>query len=359
MTRKLFRPGGEFGVRDLGGDRYQMNISLPKDDDGRLARECPDEACSPGYFKVTPGTGITDHQNQAFCPYCRSAAEPNDFGTKEQQRYAKDLVMREVQRNLNGVIKDTLGLGSNGRRKLGDGLISLEMSLKESPLPHVRRPFEDEVRRDVICPHCTLDQTVFGLAVWCADCGADIFLGHIDAEIAVTRQMLEDVQRRRELLGKRVAAKDLENCLEDGVSLFEAAMRALVRRGLKERGGSTDDVERRMSKLGNAFQNIDRMRQQMADLFAVSVPDDGPWQVLAAAFEKRHPIAHNLGVVDRKYLERAQAAERHGREVRITAADIEQMLLAISESISFAHSALFRLPEGSTDALTCAVPLES
>jgi hypothetical protein len=57
MTRKLFRPGGDFGVRELGGDRYQMNISLPKDGDGRLARECPDEACSPGYFKVTPGTG--------------------------------------------------------------------------------------------------------------------------------------------------------------------------------------------------------------------------------------------------------------------------------------------------------------
>jgi hypothetical protein len=339
--RKLFQPGGDLGVQDLGDNRYRMNISVPRDLDGRMARECPDADCSPGYFKVTPGTGITGGQMQAYCPYCRHAAEPNDFATEEQQRYAKDLVMREVQRNLNGVIKDALGLGANGRRKFGGGFISMEMSLKESPLPHVRRPFEDDVRRDVICPHCTLDQTVFGLAVWCVDCGNDIFLSHINAEIAVTRQMLGDVQRRGELLGKRVAVKDLENCLEDGVSIFEAAMRALVRRALKERGTPAEDVERQLTKLGNAFQNIARTRLQMADLFAVAIPENGIWGLLAAAFEKRHPITHNLGVVDRKYLERAQAAERHGREVRIVATEIEQMLTALSEAIGFVHGALF------------------
>lgn len=96
--RKLFQPGGDLGVQDLGGDRYRMNISVPRDLDGRMARECPDADCSPGYFKVKPGTGITGRQLQAYCPYCRHAAEPNDFATEEQQRYAKDLVMREVPR---------------------------------------------------------------------------------------------------------------------------------------------------------------------------------------------------------------------------------------------------------------------
>ena len=339
--RKLLQSGGELGVKYLGGDRYQMNIAMPRDLDGRVARECPDDQCSPGYFKVTPGTGITEGHVQAYCPYCRHPGEPNDFATQEQQRYAKDLVMREVQKNLNGVIKDAFGLGSNGRRKFGGGLVSMEMSLKESPLPHVRRPFEDDVRRDVICPHCTLDQTVFGLAVWCADCGTDIFLSHIDAEIAVTRQMLGDVQRRGEALGKRVAAKDLENCLEDGVSIFEAAMRALVRRALKDKGGTGEEVERQLTKLGNAFQNIGRTRQQMAELFAITVPEDDTWRALAVSFEKRHPITHNLGVVDRKYLERAKAAERHGREVRIVATEIEHMLIAIGDAIKFVYEALF------------------
>lgn len=134
--------------------------------------------------------------------------------------------------------------------------------------------------------------------------------------------------------------------MEDTVSLFEAAMRALVRRGLTEKGGSAEDVERRISKLGNAFQNIARVRHHMAEIFALSVPEDEHWPVLAATFEKRHPIAHNLGVVDRKYLERAQAAERQGREVRITKSEIDQALGATLEALTFVHSALFPSSKG-------------
>ncbi|SFN31122.1 hypothetical protein [Dokdonella immobilis] len=345
MNRRLFRPGGELDVRSRGNNRYEMNISLPNDADGRRSRECPDKRCSPGYFKVTPGTGITENHTQAFCPYCRHTDEPGEFRTEEQMRYAKDLVMREAHKSVRGLIKDAFGLGSSGRRKLGGGLISIEMSLKESPLPHVRRPFEEEVRRDVVCPRCTLDQTVFGLAVWCADCGADIFMSHVDAEIAVTRKMLGDFDRRRELLGKRVAAKDLENCLEDCVSLFEAAMRALARRGLKRDDCSEEDIEKKMQTLGNAFQSIDRTRLKLAELFALSIPEGGPWVALAAVFEKRHPITHNLGVVDRKYLKRAKAAEQQGREIRVTAAEVEQTLTAIRKAIAFVHIALFSSPE--------------
>jgi len=267
-------------------------------------------------------------------------------------RYAKDLVMRDVRKGLVGVIQDSLGLDSNGKRKFGGGFFSMEMSLKQSPLPHVRRPIEEEVRRDVVCPHCELDQTVFGLAFWCADCGADIFLSHVNAEVAVIRQMLDDVERRSELLGKRVAAKDLENCLEDGVSLFEAAIRVLVRRRLEEVGGSVEEIERRLAKLGNAFQNIARTRQHMVDLFDLTLPEEGAWLMLSEAFEKRHPIAHNLGVVDRKYLERAQAAEQHGRELRITPDEIQEMLAAISDALGLVHAALFTVataPDHTTD----------
>ena len=36
-----------------------MNVPLPEDADGRLARACPHDDCSPGYLKVKPGTGLT------------------------------------------------------------------------------------------------------------------------------------------------------------------------------------------------------------------------------------------------------------------------------------------------------------
>lgn len=343
MTRKLFRPGGPLGIQDLGNHQYRMNISLPHDQDGRIARECQRSGCSPAYFKVRPGTGLTG-MTVAYCPYCRHDSAPNDFATREQVRYAKDLAVREAHKGLDGIVKDALGIGSSGKRTFGGGMLSMTMTYKPGTLPSVRRPFEDEVRRDVVCPHCALDHTVFGLATWCSDCGEDIFLTHVQAELAVTRSMVGDMERRRVALGPRVAAKDLENCLEDAVSLFEAAMKALSRRWLASTGASEEAVEARLRKLGNGYQNIARTKELIPDVLGIDVPPGVDWDRLGGAFEKRHPITHNLGVVDRKYLERSQSHDRHGREVRITASEVQSLLDDVMAAVSATHAARFGSP---------------
>ena len=341
MSRKLFQAGGPLNMEDLGGDQSRASITLPHDEDGRTARACPDEDCLPGTFKVKPGTGITGGQALAYCPYCRHAEAPEQFATKEQQRYAKDMVMREVQRGMDGMIRDAFGLGASGKKTLGGGLISMEISLKSSPLPHVQPPAEEEVRRDVVCPSCGLDHTVFGLATWCADCGTDIFLTHVVTELAVVRSMVSDSARRRETLGRRVAARDHENCREDAVSIFEAAMKALARRHLAANGLAPEEVDARLKKLGNTFQNITRTGEVLRDQLGLAAVLGVPWDELRAAFEKRHPITHNLGVVDRKYLERAQATDREGREVGITAAEVNTTLDQVLAALSAVHGQLF------------------
>ena len=150
--------------------------------------------------------------------------------------------------------------------------------------------------------------------------------------------MLNDIGRREQDLGRRVSAKDLENCLEDSVSLFEAASKAVTRRALKQRGDDSEAVEVNLKKVGNSFQNVDRSREQLKKLFGYETTNRAIWDRLGSSFEKRHPVTHNLGVVDKKYLERAQQAEREGREVRITEAEIESLLKDIFQVISELHS---------------------
>lgn len=340
MTKRLFSEGGPHNVKSLGNDQYQMSITIPKDGDGRVARECPNSLCSPAYFKITPGTGITEGQEFAYCPYCNHKAEPSDFTTQEQIRYAKDIALKEAQGGIDSMITDALGLGPSGKKKIGGGFISMEMSYKPGTPSHVRRPYEDDVRRDVVCPHCTLDQTVFGLATWCSDCGKDIFLTHVSAEIAVTQRMLKDVGRREKDLGKRVAAKDLENCIEDAVSIFEASVKALVRRAFTEGGDDPSTVDTKMKKIGNSFQSAERSKEQLLKLFGYAPTQTDIWERLGVCFEKRHPVTHNLGVVDRKYLERAQQAEREGREVRISEKEVAVLLEDIYSAISDIHHTL-------------------
>lgn len=80
--------------------------------------------------------------------------------------------------------------------------------------------------------------------------------------------MLGDIPQREELLGKRVASKDLENCLEDAVSIFEASMKAMIKRALREKGSSSEEIEGHLKKLGNSFQNISRTKELLGTCLA-------------------------------------------------------------------------------------------
>lgn len=179
-----------------------MSIQLPCDAMGMTARECSDQACSPGAFKVKNGTGITGGQEKAYCPYCRRDEQPDEFVTKEQERYIRDIVTDQAAEGIERMVRDTFGLGISGRKRIDAGMLSLEMSMKPSHRSPVRRPWEEQLRRDVTCPHCTLEHAVYGLATWCPDCGADILNVHVEAEYQVIRTMLNDVERRNRVTGR-------------------------------------------------------------------------------------------------------------------------------------------------------------
>lgn len=169
MSKPLFRSGGPLNIRRVSGDRYTANITLSPDEDGLLARSCADSACAPGYFKVKTGTGITTGQERAYCPYCAKPAPLNDFATPAQIEYAKALMLEEAKDGVNRLVKDSMGLDANGRRQLSSGFISMEMRFEPLRKRHVNRPVEEELRRDLTCPHCGLVHAVFGLAFTCPD----------------------------------------------------------------------------------------------------------------------------------------------------------------------------------------------
>jgi hypothetical protein len=344
MSFELFHEGGSLNAKKTGQDQYSLNVTIPKDEDGRAARECPNQDCSPGYFKVTPGTGITGGQTIAYCPYCQRAAEPSDFHTKEQIRYAKDLVAREAKISIERAMREALGLGSGGKRRLVDGLISVDMEIKSSPPAHVWRPSEDILQRDLVCPHCTLDHSVYGFAIWCPDCGKDIFTTHIRGEIHVIESIIGDVDRRKQELGKRVAARDLENALEDLVSIFEATLKMEIRRYRKAKGDSDADIDAVMKKIGSRLQSVSNavtIASEFCDgasLFAAGSADESK---LDRVFQKRHPITHNLGVVDRKYIERVRSGEAEGTEVRVEKNEILETAQVTYSVLSEFHSKLF------------------
>jgi hypothetical protein len=345
VSGRLFEDGGPHNIRNIGNDRFEMSIKMPADDDGLVGRECPNAGCSPAYFKVKPGTGITANQSVSYCPYCDHAAEPGSFLTRAQLEYMNKIVLQETHRGVSRMLEKALGLGPSRKKTFGGGLVKMELSYKPGPLPYVRPPVEAELRRDVRCPNCGLDHSVFGLATWCPDCGRDIFAVHVQKEFDVIRSVLGDLGRRREALGPRVAAGDVENALEDTVSIFEASIRAIVRRRLKADGLTAEAVEDVFRKsVGNRFQNPGLVAEFVGerfglDLFAVVSPHNK--DEFCRTFEKRHPITHNLGIVDRRYLQKTGSGEVEGTDVRVSSEDILRALDTASKLIESLNSRLF------------------
>lgn len=328
MNDSLIRKGGPHNVRQIG-DKYYMDIAIPEGPDGLIGRECPNQLCSPGYFKVKKGTGITEGQTEAFCPYCRHSANPEDFMTREQKDYALEIAKGEILGGVEGALREALGLGSSGKKTIGGSFLKMEVSLKSSPPPPTPSLVEEELRRDVCCPNCHLEHAVFGLATWCPDCGSNIFLIHVEQELSAISNMLEVVETRRAELGARVAARDIENALEDVVSIFEAVMKVITIRLAEKAGKNSDEIDVLLKSIGNAYQNLSRTEEIFLKHFNINPFEGVEAKDLLTArviFEKRHPITHNLGIVDKKYIQRARSGEVEGREVRITTAEVEKAI---------------------------------
>jgi DNA-directed RNA polymerase subunit RPC12/RpoP len=236
------------------------------------------------------------------------------------------------------MVKDAFKIGPSNRRSLGKGgFLSMEMTYKPSIRPPIRRPAEEQVERNVVCPHCGLNHSVYGLATWCADCGKDIFLTHVDAELAVVKAMLGDIERRREVLGSRIAAKDLENCLEDTVSIFEAVLKIIIRRAMMKKDIAEKEIDRLIRQIGSGFQSVHKTKEFLIkNLQIPGFPELSSEEVdnLFRIFEKRHPITHNLGVIDRKYIEKVSSSESEGREVNVTKEEISQAIDMIQRVFS-------------------------
>jgi hypothetical protein len=340
MTRRLFPEGGPHHFRETTPGRIEASIQLQPDAHGMLARACPDEACAPGYFKVKPGTGLTA-PGLTYCPYCGRSAAPKAFPSKAQLEYGRAVVLDEAKQGVRDIIRAALGLDGSGRRSFGGGFITMKMELKPVPLQPVVQPAEEELRRELTCPHCGLMHAVFGLASVCPDCGRQIVSTHVREELAVVRKILDALPGRLESLGPRIAARDLENALEDVVSIFEAAMKFVTRKSLLAQGRSPADIDELFRKqVRNEYQNVAsaaRVYEALVqgELFSCLTPAE--LAILTDTFEKRHPITHNLGIVDRKYMRKAAQGELEGREVRVTADEVRAAIDMIERIVEDAY----------------------
>ena len=301
-------------LNDLDGKEFK--IDLRTDENGMLGRECPNTDCK-GYFKVKPGTGVTDSEFNPRCPYCGEQADSQVFSTNEQIEYAKSIVMRKIQ---NAIESDLNNWGRQLERKTRGGFIRIKAEYKSHSLP-IYYYEEKELETTVTCENCGLVYSIFGKFAFCPDCG-------VDNTIQILRKNLELIHKVLVLAEAETdeSYKDylVSNALEDIVSTLDSFGRNCVRLFTKTT---------RNSEFNISFQNISKAHEIIQKEFEFDFLDDiepEHWEQIIRNFQKRHIISHNDGIIDDVYLQITKDPNASfGRKVSISIAEIESLLVSI------------------------------
>lgn len=301
-------------MRNLRNLSSQFSISLPPDEEGLIGRECPIPECE-GYFKLQPGTGLKGENLTCHCPYCGHEAGSDKFFTKAQVEYAKSVVMRKVT---GALLKDLKSLEFNHQPRGAFG-ISMKVSGRPTPIRHYR---EAKLETEVVCDKCTLRYTIYGVFGFCPDCAVHNSLQILTKNLELVQKLLAVAETQE----PQVTQHLIENALEDCVSAFDGFGREACRVFASKAVIPEKAAEIR-------FQNIvaarDRVREQFGvDFAAAAVPSD--WAHVLRAFQKRHLLAHKMGVVDEGYLSATgDSPSLLGRKVSIAGPEVHELVASL------------------------------
>lgn len=300
-------------MRHLRGLGSQFSITLPTDEDGYLGRECPNEDCK-GFFRIVPGTGLKG-VTACRCPYCGHKANQSDFVTQDQIAYARSVAARKIT---DAIVKDLKSLEFDIRPR---GKVGIGVSLKvESGRPYPIHWYREKaLETHIQCVHCTLRYAVFGVFAFCPDCGQHNSLQILRKNLELVVKMLHMASSDDTELGEHL----VENALEDCVSVFDGFAREICR--INAPTSIDPDAIR-----GVTFQNLAVARQKVRTLFKLDLAaglTDQEWEMATTAFQKRHLLAHKMGVVDKEYIQKSGDAHAiAGRKIKIDANEVRQLV---------------------------------
>ncbi len=299
-------------MRHLSNIPKQMEISIPPGVDGMTGRECPIADCL-GYFKVKGGTGLTGPNLPCYCPYCGYGDSPQKFWTPEQIEYAKSVALNRIT---GAIIKDLKSLEFNHRPR---GAFGIGFSMKIEGRPHPIRYFrEKELETILVCEHCTLHYAVYGVFAYCPDCK--------------THNSLQILKGNLELAEKEIALADtldpemanylIADALENAISAFDGFGREACRISFAKATVPTKVESVSFQNLGGAQKNL--LQLFSFDLARGVQPQE--WEFAQRCFQKRHLLAHRMGVVDEAYMKAtSDLSAVVGRKVSIDASEVKSL----------------------------------
>ncbi len=178
---------------------------------------------------------------------------------------------------------------------------------------------EKQLETHVVCDACTLEYSIYGVFAFCPDCG-------LHNSLQILRKNFELVEKEIKLAqdseDKELAKHLIEDALENAVSSFDGFGRATCLAFSNK--ASDQDQAKEIS-----FQNINKAKNRVQTLFGFNLAssmDVNQWDFLVRCFQKRHLLAHTMGVIDEEYIKKANDPKAIlGRKIVIDADEVIQL----------------------------------
>jgi len=296
----------------------RMSISIPPDEDRFTGRECPVKECE-GYFKIENGTGLTGENLPCHCPYCGNSDSPDKFFTKEQLEYATSVAINETTGAFLRDLKE-LEFEIKPRGMFGIG-VSLKVSGNPEPIHYYR---EKNLETEIVCDRCTLRYAIYGVFAFCPDCGAHNSLQILQKNLDLCLKELDWATQLDRVQSDRLIGDALENAVSsfDGFGLETCRIAAIA-------SGSLAKIDRL------SFQNLSVARERVKSIFDFDfgkTVSEREWELACRCFQKRHLLAHKMGVVDDAYMNSTNDPfSQVGRKVSISADEVKALIQALRE----------------------------
>ena len=308
------------GKTQEGNDLF--NLPLQPDEDAMIGRECPADDCQPKYFKIsmTVPDELTDKiddfsQIDVTCPYCGSVNNMQNYITEAQIEWVKSMMFRDVVKTFQNIMKDAY----KPSRPSPKSMFSVSFTFKPGSLPSVRHYVEEKLKQKVECDSCGYKYAVYGISFHCPLCGKGNLNRHLQRGVNIIQVLIEESKRISKEIGEVAGNQMIGNALEDVVSLFETFLKHIYKYEAKRKLPKVE-AEVKIKKVRNSFQRIEEAQRLWKDdigfdLYTDINPKDKIF--LEEQILKRHILTHNLGLIDKKYQEKAKTYERQGAELEI------------------------------------------
>lgn len=326
-------------LRKLSEQRaITLNISIPDDEDGYLDRECPNADCK-AHFKVLSDdySAQIPSGHQAFCAFCRHAAEAGkSWFTEEQAEYIQNAAQRQLGDTLTSAMeRDAIRQNARARATPKRGLIdiSMTMQVKRGARPLLVPPAARKaLQQRFTCSVCRLHWASLGASFFCHACGHNCVSTTFDHTIATVRSIIENLQAVRTTLcatqDEDTAANTVRQIREDQ---FARVVGAFERLGENLFASLPNAAPLRCS--GNVFQRVDdhsTLWRAAKGFGFEAFLSAAELEELKLRFQQRHVLSHGQGIVDQRYIDRSgDASYAVGQRLVVKDHDILALVILI------------------------------